>query len=66
MQVLQGNYLCSYHKQSKLSFFPLIQNLRTRGRNRSCLRVLVPVGEGGDGEMLKEGEDGANSVYTCM
>jgi hypothetical protein len=27
---------------------------------------LVLVGGGGGGEMMKEGEYGANTVYTCM
>jgi hypothetical protein len=27
---------------------------------------LVLVGGGGDGEMVKEGEYSANTVYTCM
>jgi hypothetical protein len=53
MEIQQGNSMCSYLKQPKISFFSsslLIQNQRTGGLNRSCLGVLVPVGEwGGDG-----------------
>jgi hypothetical protein len=52
-----------------MPFFPsfsfLIQNQRTRGQNRFCLGVLVPVGGRGE-KMVTEGEYGANTVYTCM
>jgi hypothetical protein len=45
MKKLQGNPLCSYLKQTKMSFFPpcLLQNWRRKGQNRSCLGGLVPV-----------------------
>jgi hypothetical protein len=31
-----------------------------------CLRGLVPVGGGRCGEMVKDGEHGTNTEYTCM
>jgi hypothetical protein len=36
MEILQGNSLCSYLKQTKFHFF-LLQNQRTGGQNRSYL-----------------------------
>jgi hypothetical protein len=44
MKMSQGNSLCSYLKQIKMSFAFLLQNLRTGGRNRSCLEGMVPRG----------------------
>jgi hypothetical protein len=44
IEMSQGNSLCSYPKQTKMSFFFHLQNWRTRGQNRSCLVELVPVG----------------------
>jgi hypothetical protein len=32
----------------------------------SCLVCVVPVGRGGSGERVWEGEYGSNTVYTCM
>jgi hypothetical protein len=65
MEVLQGNSLCSYFKQAKLSVFSF-----TKSENRSAEQVLpgdlVPVGVGADGERVWEGEYSANTVYTCM
>jgi hypothetical protein len=45
MEMSEGNSLCSYLKQAKMSFCFLIQNQRTGGRNRSCWE-LVPAGAG--------------------
>jgi hypothetical protein len=60
-----GNNLCSYLKQIKMPFF-LLQNQRLGGRNRSCPEGWYQwEGEGG-GERVKEGEFGANTVYTYM
>jgi hypothetical protein len=49
----------------------LIQNQRTGGWTRSWgwrgkRGALIPVGGGGCGEIVKEGEYGANTMYTCM
>jgi hypothetical protein len=64
MGVPQENSLCSHLKQQKCHFF-LVQNQRLGGQNMSCLEGLVPV-VGGSREMVKEGEYGANVVYTYM
>jgi hypothetical protein len=37
MKVPQLNSQCSYHKQTKMSFFFLLQNQRTGEQNWSCL-----------------------------
>jgi hypothetical protein len=37
MEMSQGNSLCTYHKQEKISFVFLLQNPRTGGRKKSCL-----------------------------
>jgi hypothetical protein len=40
MEMSQENSLCSYLKQTKMSFFSfLLQNQRTGGQNRSCLGI---------------------------
>jgi hypothetical protein len=53
----------SYLKQAKISFFFLLQNWRTGGQHRSCLGVgVAPLGGGGGGERVTEGDDGANAV----
>jgi hypothetical protein len=45
MEMSQGHSLCSYLKQTKISFFSLSQNQRTGGQSRSYLgRGLLPVG----------------------
>jgi hypothetical protein len=45
----------------------LIQNWKTGGRNRSCLGAGVVTREGGGGgEMVREGEYGANTVYMYI
>jgi hypothetical protein len=61
----QANSLNSYLKQTKMSFFSLLQNQRTGGQNRSCLGVATS-GRGGCGEREKEGDYGANTVHTCV
>jgi hypothetical protein len=62
----QGNSLYSYLKQTKMSFF-LLQNWRTGGWNSPVGQGgLVPVGGGGYGERVWEGEYAINTVYTCM
>jgi hypothetical protein len=69
MEVPPGNSLCSYLKQAKMSFPFLLQNWRTGGRNRSHgegLGEVVPVGGGGGGERVWEGEYGTSTVYTCI
>jgi hypothetical protein len=65
-EMSQENSLCSYLKQPKMSFFFLLQNWRTRGQNRSCLRGLVLVGGGRDRERVWKDEYSANTVYVCM
>jgi hypothetical protein len=53
MDVPQGNFLYRYLKQAKMSIiFFLSQNGTTEGQNRSCLRGLLPVGEGGGRERV--------------
>jgi hypothetical protein len=69
MEVPQGNFLCRYLKQAKLSFlssFFLIQNWRTEGKNKSFLGSWYQwEGEGG-GERVKEGEYGvSNNFCKC-
>jgi hypothetical protein len=39
MEMSQGNSLCNYIKQIKVSIFFPLQNRRTEGQNRSCLRA---------------------------
>jgi hypothetical protein len=65
MEVPQGNSLCSYVEQPKMTSFSsfLIQNHRTGRKNRVC--GLVSEGVGRSGEMMKEVYD-ANTVYTRM
>jgi hypothetical protein len=56
----QGNPLYRYLKQTKVSVFYKIG--KQEGQNR-----LVPVRVGERmWELVKEGEYGANTVYTCM
>jgi hypothetical protein len=62
--VPQGNSLCSYLKQIKMSFFSLIQNQRPGEWNRSCLGGAGTGGRGKREEMAKEGKYGANIVCT--
>jgi hypothetical protein len=69
LEISQGNSPCSYFKQTKISFFFLLQNQRTRGLSRFCLvgeRGLVLVGGRRGGERVWEGGCSANTVYTCM
>jgi hypothetical protein len=40
--------------------------LKTGGWNRSCQGNWYWWERGGGGEMVKEGEYGANTVYKCM
>jgi hypothetical protein len=70
VEVSQGNFLCSYLKQAKLSFFFLFYKFREQegtGRwIRSCLGELESVGEGRRWKRVSEGEDDTNTVYTGM
>jgi hypothetical protein len=50
MEMSQGNFLCSYPKQKKMSFFFLLENQRTRGWNSTCRKSLVPVEVGRSGK----------------
>jgi hypothetical protein len=62
MEMSQGNSLCTYLKQKyHFSFFYKITEW-----NRSCLENWYQWEGRGGGERVWEGEDGANSVYTCM
>jgi hypothetical protein len=64
MEVPQGKL----SKIAKMSFsfsLFLIQNQRIGGWNRSCLGELVLVSGRGK-KIVKRGECGANSGYTCM
>jgi hypothetical protein len=67
MEVPQGNSLGSYVKQPKnVIFFFFIQNQRIVEWNRSYLKKLLPMGQGGGWEMVKDGEYGANIVYIYI
>jgi hypothetical protein len=59
MKMSQGNFLCSYLKQTKMSFFYF-----TKSENRFCRggEGLVPVGQGGCGEEVNM----VQILYTCM
>jgi hypothetical protein len=46
MEMSQGNSLCIYLKQTKMSYFFLLQNWRTGGRNRSWLAGGGTIGMG--------------------
>jgi hypothetical protein len=68
MEVPQGNSLCNYIKQLKMSFFFFFHF--TKFENRWAEQVLpgglVPGGERGDGKKMKEGKYGTNTVCKCM
>jgi hypothetical protein len=67
MEVTQGNSLCSYLKQAKMSFlFSLFYKIREQeGETGSAWgRTVIAVGGGGSGERVKEDKYGANTVYT--
>jgi hypothetical protein len=55
MEMSQGNCLCSYLKQTKMSFFFLLQNWRTGRQNKSCLEE---VGTSGNREEFGKGIGG--------
>jgi hypothetical protein len=66
IEMSQGKSLCSYLKQTKMSFFSF-----TKSENRKAEQILgggglLPVGGGKGGEMVKENEYGTNIVYICM
>jgi hypothetical protein len=61
----QGNSLCSYLKQTKMSFFFPIFKIGGR-QNRSYLGGLVPVGGRGGRKRAWEDEYCANTVYTYL
>jgi hypothetical protein len=46
IEMSQENSLCSYLKQTKMSFFFNLQNQKTEGWNRSCLGVGSNSGRG--------------------
>jgi hypothetical protein len=64
MEVPQGNSLCSYLKQAKMSFFSFIK-LENR-RMEQVLPDWYQWEEGGGWERVWEGEYSANTAYTCM
>jgi hypothetical protein len=72
MQIPQGNSLCSYLylKQTKMSCFSFYLFFSAKSESRKEEQVLLgrsaPVGGGGCGERVQEGEYGANAVYTGM
>jgi hypothetical protein len=57
MKMSQGNFLCSYLKQTKMSFFYF-----TKSENRFCLG-WGGVGTSGTGRMWGRGEYGTNTVH---
>jgi hypothetical protein len=63
MEMSQGNSLCSYLKQTKMSIFFFYKIREQEGRTGPVWR-LVPVGR--RNMWGKEGECSANTVYTCM
>jgi hypothetical protein len=66
MEVSQGNSLCRYLKQTEVSFFFLLQNRRTGGQKRSCLRGSYQWKEERCREKVQEGKYSANTVYTYI
>jgi hypothetical protein len=46
MEMSQGNSLCSYLKETKMSFLFPLQNQRAEGLNRSCLVSIALVWRG--------------------
>jgi hypothetical protein len=70
MEASKGKFLCSYLKKFKMLLFSsfLIQNWRKGGQKRSCLGGgdWYQWEGGGDGERVKRGVYGENTVYTCM
>jgi hypothetical protein len=70
MEISQGNSLCSYVKQVKLSMFFLFSS--TKMENKSAEQILmrwvwlVPAGRGRWQGKSIEGEYVANTMYTCM
>jgi hypothetical protein len=65
MEMSQGNSLCSYHKETKMSLFSFI-NLGNRRVDQVLSGNMVPVGGGRRWEKDVQGEYGANTVHTCM
>jgi hypothetical protein len=63
MEMSHEYSLCSYLKQTTMTFFSFTKSERG-GQNRSCLGegVILQGGEGGV-ERVSEGEYSANSVY---
>jgi hypothetical protein len=67
MEMSQGNSLCSYLKQTKMSFIFSF----TKSENKKAEQVLPCRSwyqwEGRrDGERVWEGEYSANTMYTCV
>jgi hypothetical protein len=51
MEAPQGNSLCSYLKQAKISFFFFYKIGEQEGRTGHAWEGLVPVGGGGGGKV---------------
>jgi hypothetical protein len=68
MELPQGNSLCSYLRHQKYEFFlPFLYKIREQGgRTGPAWGDWYQWAVGRDGEMVKEGEYGANTVYTCI
>jgi hypothetical protein len=64
MEMSQEDSLCSYPKQTKMSFFSF-----TKSENRRTEQVLPGEGGiswgGGGGETVWKGEYSAHTVYIC-
>jgi hypothetical protein len=66
-EMSQGNSLCSYLRQTKISPLFLLQNRIGRWNRSVCGERGWFQWEGeGDGQRVKEDEYGKNTVYTCM
>jgi hypothetical protein len=68
MEAPQGNSLCSYHKQSKPSFFFFFFSYTKEQESKTgpAWRGWYQWEGVRGGEMVKKGKCGANTVYTCM
>jgi hypothetical protein len=65
MKVSQGNSLCSYLKQAKMSFFSF-QKIREQEGGSGPAFGIGTSGRGRRWVKCVENEYGANTVYTCM
>jgi hypothetical protein len=67
MEMSQGNSLCSYLKQTKMSFFSFFYKIgEQEGWTGPSWGGWYQWERGGGGERVWEGEDSANTVYICM